>query len=140
MSIQPAYRWAGIILIIIVLSFSLMLQDKFVNDGLITREPNINQTQVELNSPTNGSSIGSGTCEFEWKGSEYFSSYTLLILDSGGNIVREKKTDQTKLTFLSEIQLQPSMTYFWQVEAFFENGGSVLSEMASFNYTSKERF
>lgn len=139
-SIQPAYRWAGIALLIIVVGFSFVLQDKFINNGLITREPDINQTQIQLIGPNNESIVRSSPLEFKWKGSEYFASYSFLILDSEGNIIWEKKTNQTRLTLPTEIQLQPSMTYFWQVEAFFENGGSVLSEMASFNYTTKEKF
>jgi hypothetical protein len=134
-SIQPVYRWAGIILIMVVISFSLMFQNKSADDVMNTRETNVNQAPVQLDSPANGSLIGRGGLGFKWKGSKYITSYSLLILDSGGNIIWEKKTDQTKLTLPSQIKLQPSEIYFWQVEAFFENGGSVVSDMASFTYT-----
>ena len=72
-----------------------------------------------------------------WAGPEDTKAYSLLLLDSTGNIVWEQQTGERTLSLPPEMPLKASAIYFWQVEAFFTSGGSLLSEMASFTYSPK---
>ena len=135
---KPAYRWVGIILLLALFSIPFLRQGKIIEDFLPTRETQTNQfeTQIRLVFPLNRDTVEGTTPEFRWSGADRFAFYSFLLLDAEGNITWEKKTDQTRLTLPPEIRLQPSMAYYWQVEAFFEDGGSVVSSMAGFVYGS----
>jgi hypothetical protein len=136
---KPAYRWVGVIFLLALISIPFWRQQRISEDHLTTREPGTNQveTQIRLAVPPNGESVESAIPEFRWSGSDRFAFYSFLLLDAEGNITWEKKTDLTRLTLPPDIRLQPSMAYYWQVEAFFEDGGSVVSNMAGFVYGSR---
>jgi len=74
--------------------------------------------------------------EFEWAGPADVSYYLIQLFDSNSDIIWEEKTIRTMLELPQDIQLHPSEKYFWQVEAFFEGGGSVISDFANFSVTT----
>ena len=99
-----------------------------------TREPAVKLTETSLRilAPTNHSTVKANELEFSWTQIPHTASYTLLLLSAQGDIIWEQKTSDNKLSLPSEIQLQPSGTYFWQVECLLEEGGSIVSDMNSF--------
>ncbi len=134
---KPVFRWAGVAVVLLVAGLVVLRPGGKDRTPFVTREPDIQSMEIQLLAPPNRSAVASRDVEFLWKGPEDCRSYSLLLLDATGNIVWEQKTEERILSLPAEMPLKASATYFWQVEAFFTSGGSLLSEMASFTYSAK---
>lgn len=136
---RPVVHFVGIVLILIVIGVMLDHQQFVSNFPFNTREPasNLTETPLRLLDPTNRSIVNSDELQFSWTSVTHASSYTILLLNARGDILWEQKTTEVKLTLPKEILLQPSGTYFWQVECLLEQGGSIVSDMTSFSFNNK---
>ena len=134
---RPVFGWASVSVVLIVAGLVFLRPGGEERTLFLTREPDIQSMEIQLLTPPNRSAVVSRDIEFGWTGPEDTSFNSLLLLDSSGNIVWEQKTEEGSILLPAEIQLKAAGTYFWQVEAFFISGGSLLSEMASFTYNPK---
>jgi len=131
----PAYRRAGMVIILLAAIFFLLPEQNQNNTPFTTRDQNKFETGIQLLFPLNQISINESSPEFRWEKVPEASKYTILLLDANGDIVWEKQTSLSKLKLPQEIKLLPTMTYFWQVEAFFKDGSSMVSGMSGFTIT-----
>ncbi|MCB0376376.1 MAG: hypothetical protein KDD04_10695 [Sinomicrobium sp.] len=137
---KPAYRWVALILLVSLVSTPFFYREQIDETQLPTRETQTlpAERQIQLTLPPDNMIAPKTPVEFRWNASPGFSYYVFLLLDAKGDIVWEKKTGQTRLTLPAQIHLQPEMQYFWQVEGFFKEGGSVISDMAGFTYSAPQ--
>ena len=137
---KPAYAWVAVILLLSLFSIPYLYRGKIGETHSPTRESQTlpAERQIQLTFPPDNMIAPKTPVEFRWNASPGFAYYVFLLLDAKGDIVWEKKTGQTRLTLPAQIHLQPEMQYFWQVEGFLKNGGSVISDMAGFRYSSPE--
>jgi len=136
---RPVYRLAGVMLVLLCISLLVLKPYKLGERPIQTRETDIDviETEIQLLFPANRTTIKTDKPEFRWTQTSTPSSYHFLLLNSNGDILIEKITSDTRMILPNEIQLQPSMTYFWQVEAYFEQGFSVVSDMIRFTYVTE---
>ncbi len=134
---RPVYRFAGLFVSVVVVG--LVLQQTFrANKVPQTSRDSRIQSQIQLISPAHESLVSdSSSPEFEWSGNDQSYSYNFILLDSQGEIIWEEKTKDNKLKLPENIQLQSSMTYFWQVETFVDYGTSFMSDISRFTYIKK---
>jgi hypothetical protein len=129
----PAYRWAGIAVILFVAAFVFLPRDNQNNTPFTTREQNKFETGLQLLFPIDEITINGSGPQFQWEEVTEASKYNILLLDANGDIVWEKQTSNNKINLPYDIRLLPSMTYYWQVEGNFEDGSTIVSEMFSFS-------
>lgn len=136
---RPVYQFVGFVVVLLIVVMVLDHQQFVSNLSFNTREPAVNLTEssIRLLAPTNHSTVKPNTLQFRWTKVSHAASYTFLLLNAQGDIILEQNTDDVKLTFPAHIQLQTPGTYFWQVECLLEQGGSMVSEMASFSFKNK---
>jgi hypothetical protein len=136
---RPVYSLVGIFLILMTFFFVLDHQQFISKLPFNTRESTIDDhtSTIQLLIPSNRSSVMPDQLRFNWTPVSNISSYNFILLNENGDIVWEQKTPTAGLTLPEDIRLKSSFTYFWQVECLFENGGSMLSEMASFSIINK---
>jgi hypothetical protein len=134
---SPVYRWAGVMLVLLFISLLVLKPDNLEEAPIQTRETDndVLKPEIQLLFPANRTIIKVDKPEFRWARKSVSSSYYFLLLNSNGDIVFEKTTPDNRVILPNDIHLQPTMTYFWQVEAYFEQGFSVVSDMISFTYT-----
>lgn len=132
---RPVFQFAGLLVTLIILVILLYDHGQIIPNSFKTREPITTQfgPAVQLLEPSNNSVIRTERLQFHWSQITNATSYNFLLLNEQGNIIWEEKTTNTNLTLPQEIHLQPSGKYFWQVECFFDQGGSIISELASFS-------
>ena len=133
---SPVYRWAGVMLVLLFISLLVLKPDNLREVPIQTREADsdVLEPKIQLLFPANRTIIKIDKPEFRWTQTSITSSYHFLLLNSNGDIVLEKITSDTRMILPNDIHLQPTMTYFWQVEAYFEQGFSIVSDMISFTY------
>jgi len=132
---RPAFHFAGLLAILIIVIILLFDGNKMIPNSFKTREVKTNQLPLTLQllEPSNHGVFETEGLQFRWNQIPNAGSYNFLLLNEQGNIIWEEKTPNTYLTLPQEIQLQPSGKYFWQVECFFDQGGSIISELANFS-------
>jgi len=135
----PVYRWAAVILVLSFISLLVLKPDYSEEMPIQTRESDsdVIGTEIQLLYPANRAIIKIDKPEFQWSQTSINSSFHFLLLNSNGDIVFESNTSDTNMKLPIDIHLQPAMTYFWQVEAHFEQGFSITSDMISFTYVSE---
>jgi len=130
----PAYRWGGVAFLVLLISltvFQLLQEDKA---PMTTRESTF-ENEIQLRSPKNRSIVTNlSRLNFEWSAVQKVSAYNFVLIDINGMIIWEKKTNRSELRLPDDIQLQSSMTYFWQVKACIDFGITIQSEMSNFIY------
>ncbi len=133
----PVYRRVGIIIIIFSAIIFFLPEQNQNNIRFTTREPEQNRFEgsIQLLYPIDHISMNEGSPEFRWEEVTEATKYNILLLDANGDIIWEKQTSLSKFRLPREIKLLPSMMYFWQVEAFFEDGSSIVSGMSGFRFS-----
>jgi len=134
---KPAYRWVGAMAIFIIAVIIFVPHQNLNFDNFITRENqnDLFENNIRLITPANELIVNENNPEFRWSKIGGVSKYSIMLLDSNGDIVWEKQSNENKLNLPPDISLIPSMTYYWQVEAFFEDGSSIVSEMSGFSFS-----
>lgn len=133
----PVYRWAGAMLVLLFFSLLVLKPDYIGDEPIQTRETDIEVSPLamQLLFPANRTNIKIDKPEFRWTQTSINTTYHFLLLNSNGDIILEKIVSDTRIILPKDIHLQPTMTYFWQVEAYFEQGSSIVSDMISFTYS-----
>ena len=131
---KAAYLWIGAAVVLIALGVALFRSTNMVIFPIITRENSSDQFSpyIQIQVPTDKGFVQDPHPEFRWVGPSGIDYYIFLLLDADGEIIWEEKTINNTLTLPQEVKLLPAMTYFWQVEGYYDIGGSVLSDMNRF--------
>jgi hypothetical protein len=132
--LKPAYGWLGLFFVIVAIIATIFGVMNFDESRIITRdnESEITRNQIQIINPGDESIINMHKNEFRWTGLKEAVSYNLFLLDARGNIIWREKTPDTKIGLPETVQLEGNQLYFWQIEAKFDDGSSVLSAMSSF--------
>lgn len=128
---KPGWRWA--LISIILIATVLFVVDYFKMPAPYNQTRHEISEEITLIYPKDKVE-SEDQIEFKWRASSPKAQYNFILINSQGNIVWEQQTSLTELKLPAELRLQPSETYFWQVEAFDSTGISILSEMKSFIY------
>ncbi|HMS39465.1 MAG TPA: zf-HC2 domain-containing protein [Pyrinomonadaceae bacterium] len=107
-----------------------VLQNRQTFDsGEVMRNGAINKTVVKLLAPENSTNLQSEKIEFRWTETQNAKSYTLVLSDEKGDIIKEFKTEKTQIeTSISALGLTHNKSYFWHVKAKLADGLTSESE------------
>jgi hypothetical protein len=133
---KPAFRWLKYAVALLVVSLGLLYVQNRNQDSFLFREGD-SAYQLRLLQPQNMKVVQQDRLGFEWSKLESVSKYTLLILDSGGDIILEQETNRNNLELPQEVQLTDGVTYLWQVAAVLESGVTIVSDMSSFIFQKR---
>jgi hypothetical protein len=135
---KPKLAFGSIVLVLIMLSFGFIYfqTNKLGNIPIITREIKVeeNAARFELIHPENGSVLTNSGIEFTWLNFEKNVRYKFILLDEYGDIIWEENTRESFLILPNEIKLESQNSYFWKVDATFNNGNVLSSKLYRFNY------
>lgn len=136
---RPAYGWVGVAAILIVAGLSLLHNGGPEKMPLTTRERTTTEptSEIKLLTPTNRGVASGPNLKFRWAGDKDIATFTFTLINSDGDILWEKRTEESEVMLPADLNLRPSSTYFWQVEASLRAGGSLISDMANFIYDSR---
>lgn len=126
-------------LVVIVFTFTIVFyfSNRSVNNiHSIYRGDNSSNYSFHLSPPDNFV-IKSNSIPLSWGNVKNAVEYKLKIFDLSGNIIFNKTLSDTMLDINTSKKLKYGNNYLWEVEAFFPDGRSIKSTVASFKYLNK---
>ncbi len=110
-----------------------VLQDRQTPDDVL-RNGAANKNSLKLLAPEDDANVSGEKIEFRWSPVPNAKTYTLILSDEKGDIIREISTEKTNLeSSISELGLMTDKRYFWHVKAKFTDGSVAESDTKRFS-------
>jgi hypothetical protein len=100
--------------------------------GRVFRDAGDGAQRLEVVAPIDDSTVVSDSLRFVWRSAGTDVQYALAVTDSNGGPIMSETTADTTLVFPVVPNLAAGQTYFWFVDALFNDGESATSGIHRF--------